>query len=54
MAMRYMWSAMLSGPDTSRRTQPVRFVSCEQAGLLVEALNAEGMRNTDRAPEPLP
>jgi hypothetical protein len=28
MAMRYMWSAMLSGPATLQRTQPVRFVSC--------------------------
>jgi len=35
--MRYMWSAMLSGPATPLRIHPVRFVVCAASVVLVAA-----------------
>ena len=49
MAIRYMWSAMLSGPATLHLTQPVRLVSCRQwqptpAASAVAQMQAHAMR----------
>lgn len=38
MLIRYIWSAMLSGPLIPFLTQPVRFVSCDASHQSVEGM----------------